>query len=154
MDITIVNQTNEAKWRNYKKDFIMVARSASQLLTLPDDLICSIVLVGDEMIKAINKEYRHKNVTTDVISFALHDKKDEFTSDIAMKELGDIFINVDAVSRQANEFQHSLRREISFLFAHGLLHLLGYDHMNQEDEKKMILLQKEILNEIPRKSEK
>ena len=62
------------------------------------------------------------------------------------RELGDIFISVDKAKQQAQEYQHSLKREMCFLFVHGLLHLLGYDHMNEEDEKVMFQKQDEILN--------
>ena len=64
------------------------------------------------------------------------------------RELGDIFISVDHAKSQAEEYGHSLRREMCFLFTHGLLHLLGYDHMKEEDEKVMFTLQKEILKEL------
>lgn len=63
-------------------------------------------------------------------------------------ELGDIFINVQAVKTQAEEYGHSQHREVCFLFTHGLLHLLGYDHMEEADEKVMFSLQDEILDEL------
>lgn len=64
------------------------------------------------------------------------------------RSLGDIFISVDHAAAQAVEYGHSLRREMCFLFTHGLLHLLGYDHMNPEDEEKMFAVQKEILERL------
>jgi probable rRNA maturation factor len=70
-------------------------------------------------------------------------------------ELGDIFINIQAIVDQASEYGHSMRREVCFLFTHGLLHLLGYDHMCEEDEKQMFALQDVILDDIvPKKIRK
>ena len=68
-----------------------------------------------------------------------------------MYELGDIFINVEAIRNQAKEYGHSIRREACFLFCHGLLHLMGYDHMTSEEEKEMFSLQDVILDEVVRR---
>jgi len=103
-----------------------------------------IFLYNDEIHK-INKEYRNIDRPTDVISFALEDDKSYPKLDIRI--LGDIYISVDKIKSQALEYNHSERREISFLLVHGLLHLLGYDHMKEEEEKIMFSLQEEILNE-------
>ena len=83
---------------------------------------------------------------TDVISFAYNDTVEKF--DDFSDEIGDIFINLDYVSKQAAEYGHSEAREYLFLITHGVLHLLGYDHQNPEEEKLMFDLQKEILNDI------
>ena len=91
----------------------------------------------------INKEYRNIDKTTDVISFALEDEKRENFTKIRL--LGDIYISIDKAKEQAISYEHSLERELSFLAVHGLLHLLGYDHMTKEDEKIMFTKQKEIL---------
>lgn len=85
--------------------------------------------------------------STDVISFALEDN-DQFYVPGMPRSLGDIFISYDHALAQAQEYGHSIEREMCFLFTHGLLHLLGYDHMNEEDEKEMFALQKAILNEL------
>ncbi len=94
----------------------------------------------------INRDYRGVDRTTDVISFALKDEMGE--GDYIEEELGDIFINIDAAKRQAIEYGHSEKREICFLFTHGLLHLNGFDHMTKEDEAEMIQYQKKILDDI------
>ena len=98
-------------------------------------------------IKRINREYRNIDKVTDVISFALLDSGEdaEYEDEI---ELGDIFINRDRVYAQAAEYGHSTKREFVFLFVHGLLHLLGYDHMEKEDERKMFALQKKIVGDL------
>ena len=110
------------------------------------DYDVSIILVDACEIHNINKTYRNIDRPTDVISFALKDSEDEMMLEEIEAELGDIFISVDAVCEQVKEYGHSECREISFLCTHGLLHLLGYDHMNDEDEKEMFALQDVILD--------
>jgi len=105
----------------------------------------NIIFVDNNKIKELNTNYRNINKETDVISFALEDeKKENFFLDRRM--LGDIYISVDKAKSQAKEYGHSLTREISFLAVHGLLHLLGYDHMKKEDEKVMFGKQELILD--------
>ena len=106
--------------------------------------IFSIIFVLDEEIHKINKEYRNVDRITDVISFAFEDSKDLMYNDIRV--LGDIYICIPQMKRQAQEYGHSEKRELSFLAVHGLLHLLGYDHMNEEEEKVMFSLQEMILD--------
>ena len=105
----------------------------------------SIILVDSREIQRINKEYRGIDKVTDVISFALEDTPDNMNSDIRI--LGDIYICIPRMLEQAEDYGHSIKRELSFLTVHGLLHLLGYDHMNKEEEKVMFALQELILNE-------
>ena len=104
-----------------------------------------IIFVDLKEIQRINKEYRGIDKVTDVISFALEDRKDNINMD--MHILGDIYICIPKMIEQANSYGHSIKRELSFLTVHGLLHLLGYDHMTKEDEEKMFGLQELILNE-------
>lgn len=104
----------------------------------------NVILVSEDKIHEINKEYRGIDRPTDVISFALEDNKDiEYDN---YRLLGDIYICDKKVLDQAKEYGHSVKRELSFLAVHGLLHLLGYDHMKPEDEKVMFGLQEEILD--------
>ena len=103
------------------------------------------------MYNYIHREYRNIDRSTDVISFALQDDDSNIFVQEEQNELGDIFINVQAIRDQAKEYGHSLRREACFLFCHGLLHLMGYDHMTKEDEKEMFTLQDVILNEVVRR---
>lgn len=107
--------------------------------------IFSVVFVDDNEIHEINRNYRNVDRITDVISFAFEDNQDLMYNDIRM--LGDIYICIPQMKRQAEDFGHSEKRELSFLAVHGLLHLLGYDHMNVEDEKEMFSLQELILND-------
>lgn len=111
----------------------------------------NIIIVDEVKIREINKNYRGKDSVTDVISFALEDDKTFVTSDLRI--LGDIYICLKRAKEQAIEYGHSFLRELSFLTIHGLLHLLGYDHMEEEDEKIMFELQERILNEYGIKRE-
>lgn len=105
----------------------------------------NVIIVNNEDIHKINKEYRNVDRPTDVISFALEDNKDVDVP--GLRVLGDIYISYDKVIEQALEYGHSEKREICFLSIHGLLHLLGYNHEKLDDEKKMFSLQKELLEE-------
>ena len=110
-----------------------------------ENAIFSVIFVDDEEIHRINKEYRHVDRVTDVISFAFEDNEEKIYNNIRI--LGDIYICIPQMKRQATSYGHSEKRELSFLCVHGLLHLLGYDHMNESDEKIMFGLQELILNE-------
>ena len=109
-----------------------------------DKLEFNIIFVDNNYIHELNKNYRNVDRPTDVISFALEDGGMVNASEYRM--LGDIYISIDKAKEQAIEYGHSFLRELSFLSVHGLLHLLGYDHMTKEDEKVMFGLQEEILN--------
>ena len=110
-----------------------------------NNIVCSVIIVDNKKIHEINKEYRNIDRETDVISFALEDDKN--ITDSPIRVLGDIYISIDKAKQQANEYGHSLKRELCFLATHGFLHLLGYDHMKKEDEDIMFPLQEKILNE-------
>ena len=104
----------------------------------------NIIIVDNEKIHEINREYRNVDRETDVISFAMEDEMDIEYTDFRL--LGDIYISYDKVISQAKEYGHSELREICFLATHGILHLLGYDHMEPDDEKEMFSLQNELLD--------
>ena len=118
-----------------------------KVLKLKDEYELSLVLVGPVSIRRINRDYRNIDRVTDVISFALRDN-DEGFEEIYPIELGDIFININRVKSQALEYGHSEKREFVFLFVHGLLHLLGYDHMTKKDEEVMFGIQKKIVGDL------
>ena len=105
----------------------------------------ALSFVDDDEIQSLNRQYRSIDRPTDVLSFPMED--DEFLNDPAetLPLLGDIIISIPAARRQSEEYKHSLLREIGFLFVHGLLHLLGYDHQDEETEAEMIAKQEEIL---------
>ena len=108
----------------------------------------SLSFVSDEEIHEINKNFRDMDKSTDVLSFPQIDYDvDEvvMTNEKGEIVLGDIIISVDTAKRQAEEYGHSLKREICFLTVHSMLHLLGYDHMTEEEEAEMFAKQKDIL---------
>lgn len=104
----------------------------------------SVIFVDNDKIHKLNKEYRNIDRETDVITFRLADYEEVKCGKISV--LGDIYISLDKAMSQSIEYGHSYLRELSFLLIHGFLHLLGYDHMNEVDEKEMFSLQEEILN--------
>lgn len=110
-----------------------------------DKAIFNIIFVSNEKIHEINREFRNTDRVTDVISFALEDNNDIVYKDFRL--LGDIYIAIDVAYDQAIEYNHSREREVCFLATHGLLHLLGYDHMTYDEEKEMFGIQEELLNE-------
>ena len=104
----------------------------------------NLIIVDNDYIHDLNKNYRIIDRETDVITFALEDE-DTIVMPNEERVLGDIYISIDRAKEQANEFGHSLLRELSFLAVHGFYHLLGYDHMTPEDEKVMFKKQEEVL---------
>ncbi len=109
-----------------------------------ENAIFNIILVDREEIHELNRDYRGVDRETDVITFALEDG-DDFQNP-EFRTLGDIYICVPVAYEQAEIYGHSRIREICFLATHGILHLLGYDHMEESDEKEMFSLQEELLN--------
>ncbi|HIU56346.1 MAG TPA: rRNA maturation RNase YbeY [Candidatus Ornithomonoglobus merdipullorum] len=118
------------------------------------DAEISLTFTDNEGIRAINAEYRGIDRATDVLSFPMLDFSDdeadaEFETDGEMVMLGDIVISAERAAEQAAELNHSLRRELAFLTAHSVLHLLGYDHVgNEEGEREMIEKQDRALGEL------
>jgi probable rRNA maturation factor len=138
MKINFVNETN-LDVKEYKKLIRNVLKYEKT------DKYFNIIFVDKDKIQQINNDYRGINRVTDVITFALMENQDEIFME-AIDELGDVFICVDKAIEQAAEYNHSIEREIGFLAVHGYLHLIGYDHMTEEDEKVMFAKQDEILN--------
>ena len=119
---------------------------AYEKLESGSDAEISVSFVDSESIRDINHQYRDKNEVTDVISFAMEDDDFNLIHEDAPRTLGDIIISTDRAKEQAQDYGHSYRRELLFLSLHGFLHLLGYDHMEEMDEKEMNGTQDEILD--------
>ncbi len=107
----------------------------------------SLSLVDDGEQRALNREYRKIDKTTDVLTFAYLENDDETSAPVL--DLGSITIATEVAKKQAKEFDHPLERELCFLFIHGLLHIFGYDHTKEEDAEKMFALQNKVLNDFP-----
>lgn len=151
MDIATYDETKQLTPEKtaWMEDLLQFAAAK---LSIPENAEISVTVVDDQKIREINREYRNKDAVTDVISFALEDDEDIFMTldmeeeDIP-RDLGDIFLSYDKAVEHAEEYGHSVDRELGFLLVHGFLHLNGYDHMTEADEKEMFSLQEEILRE-------
>ncbi|PWU68486.1 MULTISPECIES: rRNA maturation RNase YbeY [Gracilibacillus] len=148
MEIDFIDETE-----SIKQDYLeLISRLLSYAATeekIPDNAELSLTFVDNEEIQRLNKEYRSLDRPTDVLSFALEEEQE---GELAINGeglplvLGDIIISVTKAEEQAKEYNHSLSRELGFLALHGFLHLLGYDHMEKDEETKMFSRQEEILN--------
>ena len=113
----------------------------------------TITLTTPKEIRKINKEFRNIDKATDVLSFPMFEK-DELTEKIQKKDfeyedmLGDIVISIEQVERQAQEYKHSFERELSYMLVHGFYHLMGYDHIKEEDKKLMRPKEEKILSQL------
>ena len=143
MDIIINNENNYPLENSYEDTMKKIASLALQKEGLNDDYEIGLTFVTKDEIKDLNNEYRKIDKVTDVLSFPLID---DFASDETL--LGDVVISYDVAVEQAKEYGHSLEREIMFLFTHSILHLLGYDHIEDDDRLIMEDSQKEIHDEL------
>ena len=150
--VDIIDDENllEEETKNMLLELLEVAAKYENIDTNIAEM--SLSFVDKEEIQEINRNYRGKDVPTDVISFALNDEVEDELDIIGIEDefnsLGDVIICVDIAKEQAKEYNHSFDREIGFLAVHGFLHLLGYDHMNEEDEKEMFEKQEAILEQF------
>lgn len=143
MEIGIFNETDERLDKDIEKLHSLLEDFCKRENL--NNVEFNIIIVNEDKIHEINKLYRGIDRPTDVISFALEDDK-SVISPSEIRILGDIYICIEKVHSQALEYEHSFEREFTFLAVHGLLHLLGYDHMKEEDEKIMFGKQEEVLS--------
>ncbi len=156
MQLEFENRLDET-YDKYEEKYKDILGTAFALLNIKANYEVDVSLVDDDTIHAINRDYRKVDRVTDVISFAFNDDKSEqglIKDDGIPKILGEIFICVPQALRQAKDIGNSEEREMCFLFCHGLLHLLGYDHMKKEDEEIMFPLQDKILDEVKKEQAK
>ena len=135
--------TDECGYQEYSYLNDLLNYALKKVLKI-NNAIFDIIFVDEEYIKNLNNEYRHINKVTDVISFAFEDNGKIVYNDTRL--LGEIYICIPRMKEQALEYQHSEKRELAFLCIHGLLHLLGYDHMTKDEETEMFALQELILD--------
>jgi len=157
LDLALYDETERVKQQHLDLIEKLILATANEL-ELDQNFEVSITIVDNDKIQEINREYRSIDQTTDVISFAIEDGDDEdfevfFEEEFAEQEnhfprlLGDIFISIDKTEEQAKDYGHSFERELGFLTVHGFLHLNGFDHQTDEEEKVMFSLQEKILEE-------
>lgn len=141
--IGLFNETKEEieEFTNFK-ELLEYAVKEEKL----ENVLFNIILIDNEEIQKLNRVYRGKDAVTDVISFALEDGMEFISMAGSPRVLGDIYISLEKAKEQAKNYGHSLKRELSFLMIHGFLHLLGYDHMKEEEEKIMFSRQELILD--------
>ncbi len=133
-----MNIYNEATTENYRPLLTKVLKKAYAMTNTPTSRVITVVLVTDEKIRSLNKSFRDKDETTDVLTFP---------SD-ADDELGDVVIALYTAMAQSREHGHTLKRELAFLCVHGFLHALGYDHDTEENEREMFEMQSKILDAL------
>ncbi|MBE6155158.1 MAG: rRNA maturation RNase YbeY [Firmicutes bacterium] len=133
---------DEFEYQNYR--FLKRVLKRTLKIESVKNSFFSVVLVDEKTIQEINKNYRKIDKVTDVISFAFEDNDKRVYNNTRI--LGEIYICIPRMKEQATAYGHSETRELAFLAVHGLLHLLGYDHMKKEDEGKMFAKQELILN--------
>jgi probable rRNA maturation factor len=114
----------------------------------PDHAEISVTFVSSEEIHELNKLYRDKDSVTDVLSFPQYESVEEMNRVKGVLCLGDVVICPEQALLQADEFGHSGERELVYLFVHSVFHLLGYDHMEEEDKNEMRVLEEKIMSQI------
>ncbi len=149
METMIINQQDKINYNKEMQQVILkVVKTIEKLGRIPKNTELSILLVDNGYIKDLNFIYRKLNAPTDVLSFAMNELS-EGEPNIAFNEelnvLGDIVISLERAEEQRQEYGHSFERELGFLVAHGMLHLLGYDHETEDEETVMRQLEKKIL---------
>lgn len=144
MELDFINH-GPASYDAFENQFSNLTEKVFNHLGIKENYIVDVIIVDNKSIQEINRDYRKNDKPTDVISFAFFDDENETISSDIPLSLGQIVISYEKAEEQAKEFGHSVSREMSFLFVHGMLHLLGYNHMKKNDEIVMFQLQDEIL---------
>lgn len=153
MEITVNNVQQKTQLpQNFEESIQDCVRCACSLEGL-EDYEVGITIMDDEGIRLLNRDYRGLDTPTDVLSFSVMERSEDEPEiieggDEELLILGDIVISAEAVERQAEEYGHSVRRELCFLVVHGVLHLLGYDHQDEDAEKAMFQKQTQILEQL------
>ena len=137
MNVNINYEDEAFQKEEYEQVIDRVCQEAAIVYSLGKDAEISILLCHSDYIHKLNKEYRKIDRTTDVLSFALNEDQDVDYDGPDADLLGDIIINLEKVKEQAEEYGHSEERELAYLTIHGMLHILGYDHMEPDDKAEM-----------------
>ena len=149
-----INYNNIEENEEYNKIINTVVKKCFEEAGLDNiKIYINIILTNPEEIKRINKEYRNIDKETDVLSFPMF-QKEEIEGLIKKKEnivtdiLGDVVISIPRVYEQAEEYNHSFERELSYMVVHGFYHLMGYDHMEEEEKKIMRQKEENVLQKL------
>lgn len=148
MEIIVTNYPEELSFPEEIFNTVRLAVAKVGELYGLDDAEVSLTLTDNSYIHTLNKKYRNIDRPTDVLSFALNESEEPEIADAKVNILGDIIISVERAKEQAADFGHSLKREIAFLTVHGMLHLLGYDHMEDEERIEMEEEQRFVMEKL------
>jgi probable rRNA maturation factor len=150
MDIAEINFLDIKENEQYIKTIMKVLEKCFETEKLNDkNLYINIVLTNPENIKKMNGEYRNINKETDVLSFPMFEKEElEKRNNLIKDILGDIVISIERVEEQAREYGHSFERELAYMTVHGFYHLMGYDHIREEDKTIMRQREEKVLEEL------
>lgn len=150
MEIAVNNAQTKIQLSEISHQIVnSVLNQVAEVFELSKQTEVSVMFTDDESIRKLNFEYRDKDAATDVLSFALNEGDEPDIVDGPEEMLlGDIIISLETASRQAEEYGHSMDRELAYLLVHGMLHLLGYDHMTEEDRTEMRFEEERILSKL------
>ena len=151
MTLLINNRTDFEITEEFEKLFNDVVKESLRYEEFDPECEVSLSIVSNDEIQEINKQFREIDAPTDVLSFPLLTFEEGEQADVNENNeimLGDIIISIDKAKAQAEEYGHGLKRELAFLTAHSMLHLMGYDHMEEEEQKEMFKKQDDILNNL------
>lgn len=154
-ELVEINWDSIQENREYEDKIVKILNKCFEEENLEDlNLYISVTLTSPTVIRKLNNEYRGIDKETDVLSFPMFEKNeiDEIVKNkqkqLVKETIGDIIISVERVKEQAVEYEHSFERELSYMLVHGFYHLMGYDHIEEEDKKKMRPKEEKILNEL------
>nr|WP_069873717.1 rRNA maturation RNase YbeY [Fusibacter sp. 3D3] len=148
MTVEVINETNEILDPLLNAQILEVIELVLDSENINAEGEVSILFVDNERIKALNREYRAKDIETDVLSFPQYDSIKDTTVQQSYLYLGDIVISLEKAKEQAESFGHTFEREILYLVVHSILHLIGYDHMADEAKCEMRTKEKAIFKRI------
>jgi len=152
METLIINQQNKVNYnRTLQKTILSVANAVAKMAKISKNTELSILIVDNSYIQELNFIYRQQNCPTDVLSFAMNELADgdpDLDVEGEVNVLGDIVISLEEALAQSEEYGHSLERELGYLVAHGMLHLLGYDHETEAERELMRNLEEKIMQKV------
>ncbi len=149
MDILISNEQKNLELSESAEKYIKNAiETVLEIEEITNEGEISVTIVDNDRIRILNKDYRKIDSETDVLSFPQYDDLISIFSDMDYLVMGDIVLSADKVIEQAEEFGHSIEREFTYLVIHSMYHLLGFDHLTEEDKKSMRIKEKFALEKM------